>query len=104
MVCLVGLVGLVGEAEYFGAMLALKDLIWLRDLLFDLGLLVSGPTVMYCDSQSAVGMALDPIAFKKTKAISVKLQGLSVSSSALTSVVRLVSLVRTGAAVRDGDR
>ena len=57
------------EAEYFGAMLALKDLIWLRDLLFDLGLLVPGPTVMYCDSQSAVGMALDPIAFKKTKHI-----------------------------------
>ena len=41
----------------------------MRDLLFDLGLLVSGPTVMYCDSQSAVGMALDPIAFKKTKHI-----------------------------------
>ena len=57
------------EAEFFGAMLALKDTIWLRELLLDLGLLLPGPTLMWCDSKSAVDMAFDPVAFKKTKHI-----------------------------------
>ena len=57
------------EAEFFGAMLALKDTIWLREILLDLGLLLPGPTLMWCDSKSAVDMAFDPVAFKKTKHI-----------------------------------
>ena len=57
------------EAEYFGATLAAKEAIWLRELLTDLGLLVPGPTIMWCDSKSAVEMAFDPVAFKKTKHI-----------------------------------
>ena len=57
------------EAEYFGAMLCARDLIWIRDLLVDLGIDLSGPSVIRSDSRSAVGMALDPIAFKKTKHI-----------------------------------
>ena len=57
------------EAEYFGATLAAKEVIWLRELLTDLGLLVPGPTIMWCDSKSAVEMAFDPVAFKKTKHI-----------------------------------
>ena len=55
------------EAEFFGAMLALKDVLWLRQLLFDLDLLVPGPTLMWCDAKSAVDMAFDPVAFKNTK-------------------------------------
>jgi hypothetical protein len=57
------------EAEYFGAMLAARDLIFLRELLLDLGVDLSGPSVMYCDSKSAVGMSFDPVSFKKTKHI-----------------------------------
>ena len=57
------------EAEYFGAMLAARDLIFLRELLLDLGVDLSGPRVMYCDSKSAVGMSFDPVSFKKTKHI-----------------------------------
>ena len=57
------------EAEYFGAMMAARDLIWLRDLLVDLRIKMSGPTVIRSDSKSAVGMAFDPIAFKQTKHI-----------------------------------
>ena len=52
------------EAEFFGAMLALKDVLWLRQLLLDLDLLLPGPTLMWCDAKSAVDMAFDPVAFR----------------------------------------
>ena len=57
------------EAEYFGAMLCARDLIWVRELIIDLGINISGPSVIRSDSKSAVGMAIDPVAFKKTKHI-----------------------------------
>ena len=57
------------EAEYFGAMLVSKDLMWLRELLLDLGYPQKGPTRLRLDSKSAIDMAFDPVAFKKTKHI-----------------------------------
>ena len=57
------------EAEYFGAMLAAKDTVFIRDILVYLGLLKTGPTVIFADSKSAVDMAFDPVAFKNTKHI-----------------------------------
>ena len=57
------------EAEYFGAMLAAKDTVFIRDILVDLGLLKTGPTIIFADSKSAVDMAFDPVAFKNTKHI-----------------------------------
>ena len=57
------------EAEFFGAMLAAKDLMWIRDLLSDLGYQQKGPTRIRLDSKSAIDMAFDPVAFKKTKHI-----------------------------------
>ena len=38
-----------------------------RDLFIELGIVVAGPTDILSDSQSAVGMAFDPISFKNTK-------------------------------------
>ena len=57
------------DAEFFGCMLALKDTLWIRQLLLDLRLLHPGPSQMWCDSKSAVAMAFDPVAFKNTKHI-----------------------------------
>jgi len=57
------------EAEYFGAMLASRDLLFLRDLFVDLHIVFDRATVMYTDSKSAVDMAFDPVAFKNTKHI-----------------------------------
>ena len=57
------------EAEFFGCMLALKDTLWIRQVLLDLNLLKPGPSLMWCDSKSAVAMAFDPVAFKNTKHI-----------------------------------
>ena len=57
------------EAEYFGGMLTARDLLWLRDLLLDLGIVLGTPPLMQSDSQSAINMSMDPIAFKNTKHI-----------------------------------
>ena len=59
------------ESEMFGLCLALKEGLFYRDLLFDLGILVfgHGPTNVYLDSKSAIDLSLDPVAFKKTKHI-----------------------------------
>jgi hypothetical protein len=57
------------EAEYFGAMLCARDVVFIRDLLSDLGFELSSPTPIYSDSKSAIDMSFDPVAFKKTKHI-----------------------------------
>lgn len=57
------------EAEFFGAMLAAKELLFFRDLLEDLNLTQMSPTVIWSDSKSAVDLAFDPVAFKNTKHI-----------------------------------
>ena len=57
------------EAEYFGAMMVSRDLVWLRELLTDLGVVLVEASVIFSDSKSAVDMAFDPIAFKQTKHI-----------------------------------
>ena len=54
------------EAEFFGAMLAAKEVIFIRELLIDLGFSIDGASIINCDSKSAVVMAFDPVAFKKT--------------------------------------
>ena len=59
------------ESEMFGLCLALKEGLFYRDLLFDLGIILfnHGPTTVYLDSKSAIDLSLDPVAFKKTKHI-----------------------------------
>ena len=57
------------EAEFFGAMLSVKETIFFRELLLVLGLLVKGATVIHTDSQSAVALSTDHVLFKQTKHI-----------------------------------
>ena len=57
------------EAEYVGASMAARDGIFYRDVLVDLGVLTRAPTPLLLDSKSAIDMAYDPVAFKKTKHI-----------------------------------
>ena len=57
------------EAEYFGAMMAAREIMFHADLAVEFGLEITLPVVMYSDSKSAVEMAFDPVAFKKTKHI-----------------------------------
>jgi hypothetical protein len=57
------------EAEFFGAMLAAKEVVFIRNLLVDLDIVTSGPSPIFSDSNSAVNMSFDPVAFNKTKHI-----------------------------------
>ena len=57
------------EAEFFGVMLAAKDLIFHREIFADLGVTIDSTSRMHCDSKSAVDLTLDPVAFKHTKHI-----------------------------------
>jgi hypothetical protein len=41
----------------------------MRDLLEDMGIGVKGPTPLLLDNKSAIDLAFDPVAFKKTKYI-----------------------------------
>ena len=47
----------------------LTDLLWLRDLLLELGIVLGTPPLIMSDSASAIAMSLDPIAFKNIKHI-----------------------------------
>ena len=57
------------EAEYFGAMMAARDLVFIRDLLVDLCIVLGAASIIWSDSKSAVALAFDPVAFKQTKHI-----------------------------------
>ena len=49
--------------------MAARETIFAREVLTDLSELRPGPTILYLDSKSAIDMAFDPVAFKKTKHI-----------------------------------
>ena len=55
------------EAEYMAATVAGREAIYMRDLLDSLGFPASAPTPLLLDSKSAIDLAFDPVAFKKTK-------------------------------------
>ena len=57
------------EAEYFGAMMTGRELVFVRDLLVEIGIILDAASVIWSDSKSAVNMAFDPVAFKNTKHI-----------------------------------
>ena len=57
------------EAEYFGGMMTARDLLWLRDVLVDLAIVLASASVVWSDSKSAIDMSFDPVAFKNTKHI-----------------------------------
>ena len=57
------------QAEYFAAATASREGVYARDLLDDIDRPVTGPTPLLLDSQSAVELTYDPVAFKKTKHI-----------------------------------
>ena len=57
------------EAEFFAMCAAVKEILFFRDLLVDLGFTFSGPTRLATDNKSVVDLTFDAVAFKKTKHI-----------------------------------
>jgi hypothetical protein len=60
------------EAEYIAAVHATKEVIWLRQLLIELGLDLDSPTVLHVDNQSAIAIAHNPEFHDHTKHIEVR--------------------------------
>lgn len=59
------------EAEYRAAAKATCEAIWLRRLLGDVQITQVDPTVIYCDSQSCIQLAKNPVYHARTKHIEV---------------------------------
>jgi transposase InsO family protein len=62
------------EAEYMALTQAVKEAIWLRRLLHELGFeaQVSGPTKIFEDNQSSIAIAKNPIHHSRTKHIDIQ--------------------------------
>ena len=50
-------------------MMLAREIMFIRELLVELGETPSGPSVIFSGSASAVAMSFDPVAFKNTKHI-----------------------------------
>jgi transposase InsO family protein len=61
------------ESEYAAMAHAAKELIWLQQLLKDLGMSKYAPTTLYCDNQGAISLAKNPTHHAKTKHVDVQL-------------------------------
>ena len=59
------------EAEYMAVAEVVKEAIWLRGLVSDLGL-QQGETVVFCDSQSAIHLTKNQMYHERTKHIDVR--------------------------------
>ena len=60
------------EVEYIGATHATQEALWLRQMLFDLGIHQSDPTRIWCDNQSSIALSLNPGSYARTKHIAVR--------------------------------
>lgn len=60
------------EAEYMAASHCLREAIWLRQLLDDVGCSNDEGTLMMCDNQGAIALAKNPVYHSRTKHIDVQ--------------------------------
>ena len=59
------------EAEYRSMALTICEVMWLRQLLKDLGIKDIGSTVVKCDNQAALAIAANPVHHEKTKHVDI---------------------------------
>ena len=60
------------EAEYIAGAEAVKDIVWLRSLLAELGLKQDGSTRLFMDNQAAMRLAGNPGTHTRSKHIEIK--------------------------------
>ncbi|GJP84611.1 hypothetical protein CLOP_g14666 [Closterium sp. NIES-67] len=61
------------ESEYMALFRAIREVVWQRRLLAELGEEQQGPTPLYCDSQGAIALAKNPVLHGLTKHMKVNL-------------------------------
>ena len=59
------------ESEYRAMAIATCEIVWLRLLLADIGVTISGPTPLHCDNKSAVQIAKNSVFHERTKHIEI---------------------------------
>ena len=57
------------EAEYRAAVNASQEALWLRQILSEFGFEQQQPTPLWCDNQSAIKLAKDPVLHQRRKHI-----------------------------------
>ncbi|CAI7822737.1 unnamed protein product [Closterium sp. NIES-54] len=60
------------ESEYMALFRAVREIVWQRRLLAELGEEQQGPTPLYCDSQGAIALSKNPVLHGLTKHMRVK--------------------------------
>ncbi|CAI7874687.1 unnamed protein product [Closterium sp. NIES-54] len=60
------------ESEYMALFRAIREIVWQRHLLAELGEEQQGPTPLYCDSHGAIALAKNPVLHGLTKHMRVK--------------------------------
>ena len=60
------------QGEYMSASEAAREAIWLRGLLGELGMAVSGPTTLWCDNQGAIQLTKRPATHSRSKHIDIR--------------------------------
>ena len=60
------------EAEYIAAHLASEEIVWMRQLMADLGYPQSAPTLLKSDNQAAIRLVRNPEFHKRTKHVDIK--------------------------------
>ncbi|CAI7738317.1 unnamed protein product [Closterium sp. NIES-54] len=60
------------ESEYMALFCAVREIVWQRCLLAEMGEEQQGPTPLYCDSQGAIALAKNPVLHGLTKHMRVK--------------------------------
>lgn len=57
------------ESEYRAMSITTAEIVWMRRLLKDLGVILSTPTPLHCDNKSAIQIATNPVFHERTKHI-----------------------------------
>ena len=59
------------EAKYSAMAHTASEMMWLKNLMVELGLNVNGPLPMHCDNQAIIHIASNPVFHERTKHIEV---------------------------------
>lgn len=59
------------ESEYRALADTVAELLWLKSILHELGITISGPAQLWSDNQSAISMASNPVFHARTKHIEI---------------------------------